>query len=77
MGIEEEGFVTLEIFPVRAGNPLRKVTLRRGMTLEDLIESLELPENTEAVIVNGVYVKPDYLLQDGDRVSVFPFMSGG
>jgi thiamine biosynthesis protein ThiS len=77
MGIEEKGFVTLEMFPVRDGNSLRKVALRDGMTLEDLIESLELPQNTEAVIVNGVYVKPDYQLQDGDRVSVFPFMSGG
>jgi len=47
------------------------------MTLEHLLEILQLPGDTEAVTVNGVYVKPDYRLQDGDRVKVIPFMSGG
>ena len=47
------------------------------MTLDDLLESLGIPADTEAVIVNGVYVRPDYRLQDGDKVVVIPFMSGG
>ena len=37
----------------------------------------DLPANTEAVIVNGVYVRPDHRLQDGDRIRVIRFMSGG
>lgn len=47
------------------------------MTLGELMEILQLPGNTEAVIVNDVYVRPDYRLQAGDRIKVIPFMSGG
>jgi sulfur carrier protein ThiS len=77
MGTVENGFVTVEMLPVKDDGSLLKVALTDGMILDDLIKSLNLPENTEAVIVNGVYVRPDYRLQNGDRVSVFPFMSGG
>jgi len=47
------------------------------MTLEDLMEILQLPPDTEAVIVNSVYVRPDYRLKNGDQVRVIPFISGG
>jgi sulfur carrier protein ThiS len=47
------------------------------MTLDDLLEGLKIPGDTEAVIVNGVYVRPSYLLQPGDLVKVIPFLSGG
>ncbi|OFW58670.1 MAG: hypothetical protein A2133_08110 [Actinobacteria bacterium RBG_16_64_13] len=76
MGIGE-GTVTVETFPARESHPAAQVPLRDGMTLGDLIGTLKLPADTEAVIVNGVYVKPDYRLRDGDRVTVIPFMSGG
>ena len=69
--------VTVETFPAWRGGPPLKVALQPGMTLDDLIEDLHLPGDTEAVMVNGVYVKPDYRLKDGDRVIVIPFMSGG
>ena len=77
--MEREGdrSVTVETFPARRGRPLVKVPLRDGMTLDDLIECLHLPGDTEAVMVNGVHVRPDYRLEDGDRVIVIPFMSGG
>jgi sulfur carrier protein ThiS len=77
MGIEDDSVVTVETFPARDGDPVVTVPLREGMTLDDLVESLDLPGNTEAVMVNGVHVKPDYRLQDGDRVRIIPFMSGG
>ena len=77
MGIDREPAVTVETFPPRRGYPARAVRLTEGMTLGDLMEILQLPGDTEAVMVNDVYVKPDYRLQDGDRVRVIPFMSGG
>ncbi|MBN1320750.1 MAG: MoaD/ThiS family protein [Thermoleophilia bacterium] len=77
MMTEETGSVTVETLPAWRGHPPTEVPLHNGMTLDDLIERLHLPANTEAVIVNGVYVKPDYRLQNGDRVLVIPFMSGG
>jgi sulfur carrier protein ThiS len=68
--------VTVETFPAWRG-PARSVPLREGMTLDDLLDVLHVPGDTEAVLVNGAYVKPDYLLRSGDRVMVIPFMSGG
>jgi len=77
VGVDKRPAVTVETFPPRRGYPAKAVPLREGMTLEHLLEILQLPGDTEAVTVNGVYVKPDYRLQDGDRVKVIPFMSGG
>ncbi len=71
------GTATVEMFPLRPGDSPIVVALEDAMTLDDLLESLNLPANIEAVLVNDVYVRPDYRLQDGDRVRVIRFMSGG
>jgi sulfur carrier protein ThiS len=72
----EEQSIIFETFPAWRG-PTRSVPLAEGMTLEELLVSLDVPGDTEAVLVNGTYVKPEYRLQNGDRVVVIPFMSGG
>ena len=59
------------------GYSLAETALQEGMTLGELIENLKLPQKPEAVIVNGAYVKEDYRLQNGDRVSIFPLLAGG
>jgi sulfur carrier protein ThiS len=69
--------VTVETFPARVGQPPVAVPLKNGMTLAELTDYLEIPGDTEAVIVNGSYVRPDYRLQPGDQVRIIPFMSGG
>ncbi len=74
MGTGERSEVTVETFP---GRNVATIPFADGMTLRDLTDNLALPGDTEAVIVNGTYVKPDYRLQNGDRVVVIPFMSGG
>jgi len=72
----EEIVVVLEIFPAWRG-PTKDVPVPAGITLGGLTDLLEIPGDTEAVMVNGAYVAPDYRLQNGDRVMVIPFMSGG
>ena len=76
MSTPDDASVTVEIFPAWRG-PTRAVPFREGTTLDDLLEALEIPGDTEAVLVNGTYAEPDYRLQSGDRVTVIPFMSGG
>ncbi len=76
MSAHEEEAVTVETFPSWRG-PATSVPLRDGMTIDDLLEQLKVPSDTEAVLVNGTYVRPGYRLQSGDRVMVIPFMSGG
>jgi sulfur carrier protein ThiS len=77
MNAGRQGTVTVETFPASAGHPTAHVPLAGGMTLDDLLKILHVPGDTEAILVNGVYVRPDHVLQDGDHVIVVPFMSGG
>ena len=77
MGSKTQAIVRVETFPARAGHPSRDIPLTEGMSLDDLLEGLKIPGDTEAVIVNGVYVRPSYLLQPGDLVQIIPFLSGG
>jgi len=76
MATEIDSTVTVETFPAWRG-PRRNVPLKDGMTLHELLELLKVPGDTEAIMVNGAYVRPEYRLQPGDRVIVIPFMSGG
>ncbi len=68
--------VIVEIFPAWRG-PTTAVPLTQDLTLDELLVRLDIPGDTEAVMVNGEYTKPDYRLQPGDRVVIIPFMSGG
>jgi len=56
---------------------LRKVTfphrLARRTSVKDLIESLGVPHTeVEVILVNGVSVDFSYIVQPGDRISVYP-----
>ena len=68
--------ITVETFPAWRG-PTTTMPVREGTMLDELLQTLDIPSDTEAVMVNGAYVKPHYRLQHGDRVIVIPFMSGG
>jgi sulfur carrier protein ThiS len=74
---EKRGTITVERFPAGVGGAPLAMPLTGGMTLDELLESLAISGDTEAVLVNGTYVRPDYRLQIGDRVMIIPFMSGG
>ena len=74
---EEQNTVTVETFPATTDRPAVNVPLDRDMTLDDLLENLDIPGDTEAVIVNGAYVAADYRLKPGDHIWIIPFMSGG
>ena len=76
MSAGDHRVVIVETFPAWRG-PTRSVTLGGTTTLDDLLELLGIPGDTEAVLVNGTYVRPEYVLESGDRVTVIPFLSGG
>ena len=77
MNANEHRTVKVETFPLRPGTPAMHVPLAKDMTLDELLGVLEVPGDTEAVIVNGTYVRPDYRLRQGDHVLIIPFLSGG
>ncbi len=44
----------------------------------DVVNDLELPfEHVDILLVNGRHVDREYLLQDGDVLSVLPMVEGG
>ncbi len=52
--------------------------LDRETTVGEVVEALGLPEQLpKIVIVNGIHAVPDYVLKDGDVLSLFPPVAGG
>lgn len=49
------------------------ITLDDGAKLGDLFDKLKIPkEEIKVVFVNGKWEPESYLLQDGDRIGIFP-----
>lgn len=47
-------------------------------TVAQVIKELDLPDNIARIIlVNGHHARPDYVLKEGDVLSVFPTIAGG
>ncbi len=54
------------------------VTLEKGSTIEDLIQTLGLPANEARVIlVGGISKKLTDPVKDGDQVNIFTPLGGG
>jgi molybdopterin converting factor small subunit len=49
-----------------------------GSTVGDVVMGLALPpEHVDILLVNGRHVDREYLLQDGDLLSLLPMVEGG
>jgi len=52
--------------------------IRAGMSVRDVLQELKIAENEPKIMfVNGVHAKLDDVLEDGDRLAVFPPIAGG
>ncbi len=55
-----------------------EVTFKEGMTILDLINELNIPENrARLLIVNGHHKQFDYIIKHDDEISIFPPVGGG
>lgn len=62
---------------IKSGEPF-KLEVEMGTSILNLHEKLRIPpEKTKLIYVNGVFQSMDYLLQEGDRVALFPPIAGG
>jgi sulfur carrier protein ThiS len=52
------------------------LTLPDGVTVDDLIQQMEITQ-TVLVVVNGNHVETDCALQNGDDVQLLPMVRGG
>jgi len=78
MKLEVRLFATLrDIFP-KEKRGMDLIHIEEGKTIGDLINHLELPKDTPLIVmVNGRRELDDVVLQDGDRVGIFPPVGGG
>lgn len=58
-------------------NPVREVEVQGPITVNRLLDRLELNREAHLVICNGTLVPGDARLDDGDRIEVRPVVSGG
>lgn len=66
-----------EYLPMK-GEPGVQVDVAEGSSIQDLIEKLGIPpSDPKIVLVNGLHAPKEQLLQEGDRVSIFPPIAGG
>ena len=54
------------------------LTLDDKANLGSLLDKLKIPRQEIGILmVNGKWEKESYLLQDGDRIGIFPLIGGG
>ena len=77
--IEVKLYATLRRYAPQAaiGEPVI-VQVEEGTSLGDLFAQLHIPEDeVRIVFVNGLWEEEGHLLQEGDRVAIFPPIGGG
>ena len=79
MKVEVRLFANLaRLLPPGSQNKRAKMTVRKGSTVDDLLDKLSIPPRvTNIVMINGVHKDRKTELEEGDVVSVFPPIAGG
>ncbi len=77
MKIEIQLLLTFEQAVGQGRNPY-VLELASGSTVADAISSLPIPQDVPKVVsVNGRLSKDEQVLQEGDRLTLFPPLEGG
>jgi len=79
IAVEVRLFASLEkYYPDLGIGEALNITPDDEAKLGDLLDELKVPkEEIVIVMVNGKREEEDYLLQDGDRIGIFPLIAGG
>ena len=77
--VEVRPYASLQKYYPDLGNSEALVTeLDDKAKLGNLLDELKIPkEEITMVMVNGRREEESYLLQDGDRIGIFPLIAGG
>ena len=62
----------------KGGSGANTLEVDEGTTISDLLEALKVPPNAvKLIFLNGIHAQGDQVLNDGDRVGIFPPVAGG
>ncbi len=54
------------------------ITIRKGATINDLLEKMKIPkEISNVIMLNGKQCDRQTKLSEGDKISIFPPIAGG
>ncbi len=54
------------------------IDMKEGSTVDELLNRVKIPQETlKIILVNAVHAENDQVLNEGDKVSVFPPVAGG
>ncbi len=79
MKIEVNLFASLRRFlPEQAEGNSFSMRLDQGATVAQVLEKLNIPaEMPKVIFINGIIVKREAILKDGDKAGIFPPVAGG
>jgi molybdopterin synthase sulfur carrier subunit len=61
----------------QGGRGTRSFELEPTATVTEVIEMLGLPDEPRIVFINGVHAAENAVLNEGDRLAIFPPVAGG
>ena len=79
ISIEVALFATLRTYnPNGESSELFRMQMPKGTTIADLLKELQIPlGESKQAFVNNRRQQWDYILQEGERVAIFPPIAGG
>ena len=77
MQIELALFASLTAFYPGGGEGARAFDIEDGTTVTDVIAELGLPNAPRVIFVNNLTTDESTVLQDGNRLAIFPPIGGG
>jgi molybdopterin converting factor small subunit len=67
-----------EYLPEGTGLDGIEIEIKEGSTLKDIYQKFNLPEKIQKItLVEGKHQKEDYVVNEGETISVFPPIAGG
>ena len=79
MKIELRLYASLSYYmPRQKDEETTHLEIQEGITVMELLEQLKVPSDAvKIVFLNGVHARGDEILNEGDRLGVFPPVAGG
>jgi sulfur-carrier protein len=78
MKIELRLYASLSVYMPDTGRNDAFIDIKKGTSIQELLEQYNVPaESVKIIFLNGVHAEGDEILNEGDRVGVFPPIAGG